>query len=104
MAGCAIFLLTPTRLCGVGAYERDADADGSVAADVADAALQRPGHDACAGGTLVAAYVLDCVYFIPASSYFPLTTPFIEGSIFVGTVCGMLVAAGICQRFGDRER
>ena len=41
---------------------------------------------------LVAAYVLDCVYFIPASSYFPLTTPFIEGSIFVGTVCGMLVA------------
>ena len=30
---------------------------------------------------LVAAYVLDCVYFIPASSYFPLTTPFIEGSI-----------------------
>lgn len=39
---------------------------------------------------LVAAYVLDCVYFIPASSYFPLTTPFIEGSIFVGTVCGML--------------
>ena len=41
---------------------------------------------------LVAAYVLDCVYFIPASSYFPVTTPFIEGSIFVGTVCGMLVA------------
>ena len=41
---------------------------------------------------LIAAYVLDCVYFIPASSYFPLTTPFIEGSIFVGTVCGMLVA------------
>ena len=77
---------------GVGAYERDADADGSVAADAADAALQRPGHDALQAALLVAAYVLDCVYFIPASSYFPLTTPFIEGSIFVGTVCGMLVA------------
>ena len=35
---------------GVGAYERDADANGSVTADAADAALQRPGHDACTGG------------------------------------------------------
>lgn len=43
-------------------------------------------------GLLIVVYVLDCIYFIPASPYFPPSTDFIEGSIFVGTVCGMLVA------------
>jgi len=60
---------------GVGAYERDADADGSVAADAADAALQRPGHDACAGGAARCSLCAGLCLFYTCQFLFPADNP-----------------------------
>ena len=47
----------------------------SVAADVADAALQRPGHDACAGGAARCSLDAGLCLFYTCQFLFPADNP-----------------------------